>query len=98
VFIINSYQLEKTKQPQVRLTDLFAYTFGLVYHRVPNALPVAKSTLVAFCSGVYQSAVFSSKQSMQTHYYRVEYGCCGKIKKTAYCCIRWKTPFGHMHE
>jgi hypothetical protein len=74
VFIINSYQLEKTKQPQVRLTDLFAYTFGLVYHRVPNALPVAKSTLVAFCSGVYQSAVFSSKQSMQTHYYRVEYG------------------------
>jgi len=65
----------------VRLTDLFAYTFGLVYHRVPNALPVAKSTLVAFCSGVYQSAVFSSKQSMQTHYYRVEYGCCGEIKK-----------------
>jgi len=43
-------------------------------------------------------AVFSSKQSMQTHYYRVEYGNCGDIKKAAYYCTRWKSPFGHVHE
>ena len=46
-----------------------------------NALPVPKPSLVTFCSGVYQSAVFSSKQSIQTLCYRVEYGCVERIKK-----------------
>ena len=35
----------------MRVTDWFAYTNGLSHH-VPSALPVAQSTLVAFCSRV----------------------------------------------
>jgi hypothetical protein len=39
-----------------------------------------------FAQGVYLCAVFSSKQSMQTHYYRVEYGYCGEKEKAACNC------------
>jgi len=57
------------------MTGLFIlYNWPSFPPELPIALPIPKPSSVTFCTGVYLCAVFSSKQSIQTLCYRVEYG------------------------